>query len=221
VLINPSFETSGAWRVSGRAYIDGRRAFDGGWAAFFGGYDRANDFMAQTVTVPSWAETGALYFATNMGSLDSMSLGFDRLRISVFDQGTNFLADGSIWNNSSRDVWRTWRMPVDNVIRYRGQTMTVAMLGTTDSSLFTSWWVDRVWLVFGCGDTPAMAAAEANAVLDASASPPAVGTIHDHPSQLSAATVEDVASRWRSAGSDGQPILASGDASAVRAVMSR
>jgi hypothetical protein len=156
--VNPSFETGTApWAFLGLAYRDTRQASHGLYSAFFGGYNNANDFVAQSVIVPPWAETAALHLDWRMASLDSLDTGWDRLRIAVFDPSTNFLTDNKIWNNGTRNAWVSWRIPVGNVAPYRDQTMTVAFGAQTDFSDYTSWWVDSVWLVFACGSAPAEA----------------------------------------------------------------
>jgi subtilisin family serine protease len=158
LLVNPSFETGTApWAFLGSAYRDTRQASHGLYSAFFGGHNNANDFVAQSVIVPPWAETAALHLDWRMASLDSLDTGWDRLRIAVFDPSTNFLTDNKIWNNGTRNAWVSWRIPVGNVAPYRDQTMTVAFGAQTDFSDYTSWWVDNVWLVFACGSAPAEA----------------------------------------------------------------
>jgi hypothetical protein len=159
LLVNPSFEAGTApWTLRGLAYRDTRQAFDGSYSMFLGGYNNANDFFAQSVIVPTWAETATLYFTTAMFSQDSTLGRYDGLVAAVFDPSARFLADGIIWNNSVRGQWTAWRMPIGDVRALRGAIVTPAFQASTDGSLYTSWWVDRVWLVFACGSTPAQSA---------------------------------------------------------------
>ena len=53
------------WQTLGSPYRSSSRAYDGIWSMVEGGYNDSQDAIAQVnVAVPSWAETGAVYFAS-------------------------------------------------------------------------------------------------------------------------------------------------------------
>ena len=151
-LSNPSFEASVApWSVTGLAQRSTSYAVDGVYSMRFGNYNNANDQVAQTVVVPTWAETAAVYFSWIMFSSDSTTTQYDALIVGVFDQRGILIASGSIWNTNSRGAWYASRLVISNIAAYRGESLVLAIGGFTDSTLSTRWYVDLVWLVFACG----------------------------------------------------------------------
>lgn len=168
-LTNPSFETGVApWATLGSPYRTSLRAIDGAYSMRLG----ADDAIAQTVMVPTWSETAAIYFADYMVSADSSVTAYDYLGVGVFDQADNLIASGFIPNNDTRDSWILFRLPVSNIAAYRGQPMSVMFAGFNDSLYPTTWYVDNVWFVFACGSTTASLGAGSMAELEAAASLP-------------------------------------------------
>jgi hypothetical protein len=155
-VINPSFESGFAnWSTVGYPlWVDGF-AIDGTHSMLLGDYDNAEDLLVQFINVPSWAETAAVYASWYMTSTDTPYYPTDALQISVFDSGANFLEDYFVWNTSTRNQWFYTRQTVPNISAYRNTTISVTLGAITDSSLPTGWYVDKIWLVFACGSTPA------------------------------------------------------------------
>jgi hypothetical protein len=155
-VINPSFESGFSnWSALGYPLWINGVAIDGTHSMLLGGYNYANDLLAQFMVVPSWAETAAVYASWDMTSTDTPYYPTDALQIAIFDSGTNFLEDYFVWNTSPRGLWYYTRQPIPNIAAYRGTSISVALGAITDYSYPTGWYVDNVWVVFACGVTPA------------------------------------------------------------------
>lgn len=99
-----------------------------------------------------WAENAAVYFAWRMHSNDSAYLAWDKFAIEVYDEYDNRIAFSEVFNNDPRqNAWYTARLPISSISNYKGQNISVWIGAATDGSLYTYWWVDKVWLSFGCG----------------------------------------------------------------------
>lgn len=151
-VVNPSFEEGFAgWDVYGFASLTRAAAVDGQYSVDLGGYNNSRDAVAQDVIVPDWAQTAALYASWYMLTTDP--LVDDALALSVFDSNSNVINRSWVWNDAPQGAWYYTRTGVPNVQNYRGQALRVLISGFTDSSYPTSWYVDQVWLVFGCGSS--------------------------------------------------------------------
>lgn len=137
--------------MSGVPYRTTNAARTGAYSFYMGGRNYAYDAVGQTVVVPTWAESAALYFSSLMYSYDSPTIAYDYLAVAVGSSGT-VLASGYIWNNGARGGWIDWRLPtISNVRPYRGGTLDVVILAYTDFSYYTWWYVDEVQFRFACG----------------------------------------------------------------------
>lgn len=154
VLANPSFETGIApWSLLFDVWRSSLYSFDGLYSVGFGGLNSDAGQISQTQYVPSWTNTGAVYFTWLMYSTDSLLFPFDGLVVSVFDPSNNMIASTIIDNTDVRGSWEPQRLVIPNAQAYADQPLSVAIAGFTDSSYPTTWYVDKVWMVFACGST--------------------------------------------------------------------
>ena len=147
-LVNGGFESGATgWAQSDAAIISstssGTRARTGTWSAWLGGYDGANDQVAQTVTIPSSGAT--LRWAWQLSSSEPAStVAYDQLHARVYSTGGALLGTvRSRSNTSSRDVWLTESASLSS---WAGQTVSLRFVGTTDGSYASSFFVDDVSL---------------------------------------------------------------------------
>jgi hypothetical protein len=90
-------------------------------------------------------------FAWAMYSTDSTSYSYDYLYARVYTQANTILAYGYLTNTATRNIWFASSIANIDVTSRRGQTIRLAFDATTDSSYYTTWFVDHVWLTFFCG----------------------------------------------------------------------
>jgi hypothetical protein len=112
--------------------------------AWLGGYDRANDVLSQSVTIPASTSslTLSFYFAVFTAETTTGS-EFDTMNVAlVTPQQTYQLAHFS--NLSAISSWTRFTTVVPSTLA--GQTATLRFKATTDGSLATSFYVDTVSL---------------------------------------------------------------------------
>ncbi len=134
------------------------KPFAGLWAAWFGGYNNAEDALITTYTIPCRpADAGRpgdligaeLRFVWGMTSRDVTSFVTDILGFGLVDEVSNEVEIiTAVDNTAPRNAWRERRVVVSPLlVRRPGWTaarFTIAAL--TDGSLPTSWFVDNVSL---------------------------------------------------------------------------
>ena len=147
-LVNGGFESGGTgWAQSDPAIISstssGTRARTGTWSAWLGGYNGANEQIAQTVTIPSGGAT--LTYSWQLSSSEPAStVAYDLLHARVHStSGTLLGTVRSRSNTSSRNVWLTESASLS---AWAGQTVSLRFVATTDGSYASSFFVDDVSL---------------------------------------------------------------------------
>ena len=144
-LVNGGFESGATgWTQSDPAIIGTTgRVRSGSWAAWLGGYNGADDQLAQTVTIPSGGAT--LAWAWQLSSSEPASTrAYDLLRTRVHSTSGALL--GTVLtrsNTSTRNVWATEHV---DLTPWAGQTVSLRFVATTDSSYASSFFVDDVSL---------------------------------------------------------------------------
>jgi hypothetical protein len=147
-LVNGGFESGATgWSQSDPAIISttssGSRARTGSWSAWLGGYNGANEQLAQTVTVPSGGAT--LSWAWQLSSSEPAGTrAYDLLHARVHSTSGALL--GTLLtrsNTSSRGVWLGERASLGP---WAGRTVSVRFVATNDSSYASSFFVDDVSL---------------------------------------------------------------------------
>ncbi|GAA5530669.1 DUF1986 domain-containing protein [Herpetosiphon gulosus] len=143
-LQNGGFESSANWVQSstgGYAVISTTRPRSGSYSAFLGGYNSGTDNIYQSVTVPS---NGVLRYYWYMSTQESGSTVYDRLYVRLYNSSGSLITTLRTWSNASTK--NTWTLDTISLSAYAGQTVRVQFVGTTDSSLTTSFFVDDVTL---------------------------------------------------------------------------
>ena len=112
----------------------------GSYYAWLNGYGTTTtDTLSQTVAVPSGKSSATLSFHLKVSSAETTTTSaYDTLKVQAVSGGvTTTLATYSNLNKGSSYVQRSL-----NLNSYIGKTVTVKFLGTEDSSLATSFFVD-------------------------------------------------------------------------------
>jgi hypothetical protein len=131
------------------------------YSLYLGGYNSANDLVAQGVVVPAWAETGTLTFNWTAYSDELLAFPFDVMAAQVLvavggDTSNPYqLTATTLDNRNSTRSWyaRTSRFSVPSFVR--GQVGALYFGAVTDASRASSFWIDDVSLTFACGNAAA------------------------------------------------------------------
>jgi len=152
VLLEPGFETDENWMVGlGNPSRTSDNAFSGSYSTWFCGTNSDEDSLHQYVTVPDWAETGAVYFAWYMVSEDSLSFCYDKFTLKIWDMYGGIVRMPVICSYFDRNQWTVHRASLGNVTALRGHPLDVVLRAQTNATLPTGWYIDDVRLVFACG----------------------------------------------------------------------
>jgi hypothetical protein len=145
---NPGFENGSAnpapW-VATANVIDNttsQPARSGAWKAWLNGYGTTfTDTLRQTVTIPANASSATLTFYLKVTTAETTTtVAYDTLRLQIRNSSGTVLATLATYSNlnaSSGYVQRSF-----NLNSYRGQTVQIHFVGTEDSSLATSFFLD-------------------------------------------------------------------------------
>ncbi|MEP9411768.1 MAG: hypothetical protein HRF42_10275 [Candidatus Brocadia sp.] len=90
--------------------------------------------MYQSVTIPSNATKATLSFWYNITSDDSTTASNDFLNVSIQSSTGNYLSTAVILSNLNGSSLRDYRQINYDVTPYRGQTIRINFLATTNSS---------------------------------------------------------------------------------------
>jgi hypothetical protein len=103
------------------------------------GYDSANDYAGQQVTIPA---NGVLTYCWYMASNEDYPYPFDFLNVQLYTTDGTLLTTLKTYSNASeRNIW----MPESvNLASFAGQTVILRFECTTDESLPTAFWIDNV-----------------------------------------------------------------------------
>jgi Zn-dependent metalloprotease len=137
LFTNPGFESGATgWTASSGVITTdtGRAARTGSWKAWMDGYGASHtDTLSQAVTIPSGCHA-TLTFWLHIDTSESGGTAYDRLTVKA---GSTTLATYSNVNAATGYQQRTF-----DLSPYAGQTVTIGLTGTEDSSLQTSFVVD-------------------------------------------------------------------------------
>jgi subtilisin family serine protease len=144
-LVNGGFESgTTGWSQSDPAIIStSGRVRSGSWSAWLGGYNGANEQVAQTVTVPSGGAT--LRWAWQLSSSEPAGTrAYDLLHVRVHSSSGALL--GTVLSRSNTSARDTWAVESASLGSWAGQTVSLRFVATTDSSYASSFFVDDVTL---------------------------------------------------------------------------
>ena len=120
----------------------------GSWSAFLAGYDDAYDVIMQTVTIPDDAtQAGLSFYRLITTSESTISTPYDTMQVLVLDRydASNVLS--TLRTYSNLDASSGWiKSATFDLTQFRGQTVRIAFLASTDFSERTSFYIDDVTL---------------------------------------------------------------------------
>jgi hypothetical protein len=103
--------------------------------------------MYQTVTIPSGATSATLSFWYNITSDETSSTAYDFLKVTIQNSAGNYLATVAALSNLNKSSLGNYNKKTFDVTLYKGQTIRVHFLASTDSSLYTVLRIDDVSLM--------------------------------------------------------------------------
>lgn len=155
-ITNSSFSsgTSG-WTLVGDFWADTNFSnyhTSPGYAA--GGVDSAGlpknsalGWMYQAVAIPSGATSATLSFWYNITSEETGSTAYDVLNVTIQNSAGNYLATVAVLSNLNKSSLGSYNKVTFDVTSYKGQTIRVHYLASTDSSVYTVFRIDDVSLM--------------------------------------------------------------------------
>nr|MBA3530320.1 S8 family serine peptidase [Ardenticatenales bacterium] len=145
-LKNGGFESGATdWTQSPSGIISsstttGNKVRTGSYSAWLGGYNSANEYVEQTLTVPSTGNTLTYYW--QMTSSESTTTAYDYMYVRVYNTSGTLLATlRSRSNTAARNAWYADSLSLS---AYAGQTIKLRFAATTDSSVISSFYVDDI-----------------------------------------------------------------------------
>jgi Zn-dependent metalloprotease len=148
-VVNGGFEsgTTGWTGTTGAiGAFTGQAAYEGTRFAWLGGNGRTTtETINQAVTIPAAATAASLSFALHIDTAETGSTVYDRLAVQVKNSAGTVLATLATYTNTTPASG--FQIRTFNMLPYKGQTVTLSFKMTEDSSLQTSFVVDKVSLV--------------------------------------------------------------------------
>jgi hypothetical protein len=148
VISNGGFENgTSPWVESskgGYELIDTTQPHSGSYSADLCGDNSCSDSIYQQVTVPSTASSAQLSYYWYLSTQETSSKAYDYLYVRIRSaSGSTLTTVQTITNGSTADSWQSASYTV-NLSSYRGQTIQVAFVATTDSQEPSEFFVDDV-----------------------------------------------------------------------------
>jgi len=123
----------------------GQTAYEGTRFAWLGGNGTtATESLYQTVTIPSTATSANFSFALHIDTAESGTTAYDKLVVTVKNSSGTTL--GTLATYSNANAASGYQIRTFNLLAYKGQTVRLHFNMTEDSSLQTSFVVDKVSL---------------------------------------------------------------------------
>jgi len=146
LLGNPGFESGNTIWTSTAGVVDGTTGGSaprtGTFKAWLDGYGTTHtDSSFQTVTIPAGACTATFSFWLKITTAETTTTtAFDKLTVTVRNTAGTVLATLATYSNLNKGT--VYAQKSFDVSAFKGQTVRVEFLGTEDSSLQTSFFVD-------------------------------------------------------------------------------
>ena len=144
IVLNPGLESGAVNWGANTGVITNNAALAqaGSWLAWLNGYGaRSKEGLYQTVTIPPSACAASLSFWLKVSTQETTTRrAYDKLTVSLKNASGNTLTTLGAYSNleaTSGYIEKTF-----NLLAYRGQTVTLYLQGTEDSSLATSFFAD-------------------------------------------------------------------------------
>lgn len=150
LLLNPGFESGAVNWTATAGVIDNTAgiARTGSFAAFLDGFGTTHtDSVFQQVTIPSTSTAAQLcYFLRITTAETSTTTQFDKLSVQLRNSANTVLTTLGTFSNLSAGAFSAYKQVCHNVGSFAGQTVRPFFLGTEDSSLQTSFFIDDTTL---------------------------------------------------------------------------
>ena len=147
-MVNGGFESgTTGWAGSTGAIgaFAGQSAYEGTRFAWLGGNgSTSSETLTQSVAIPATATTASLTFALHIDTAETGSTVYDRLVVTVKNSAGSVLRTLSTYSNVNKAAG--YQIRSFDLIAYKGQTVTLSFAMNEDSSLQTSFVVDKVSL---------------------------------------------------------------------------
>ena len=124
------------------------------WSAWLGGYNKADDQVYQTFSVPSWARSARLQFYLYVESEDvdwPCDFFYGKLKTTSGSTLQSFFQADNTWKGPN---WRLITQDWNDFTAHAGQQRRLFFQGTTDASYSTNFFVDDVSLMVYSGSLP-------------------------------------------------------------------
>ncbi|NHZ43230.1 M4 family metallopeptidase [Massilia aquatica] len=148
-VVNGGFESgTTGWAGSTGAIgtFSGQSAYEGARYAWLGGNGTTStETLTQSVAIPSTATSAALSFALHIDTAETENVAYDRLTVTVRNTAGSVLGTLATYTNLNKASG--YQVRTFNLLPYKGQTVTLSFAAREDSSLQTSFVVDKVSLV--------------------------------------------------------------------------
>ena len=148
-IVNGGFESSttgwaGTTGVIGA--FSGQTAYEGTRFAWLGGNgSAATETLTQAVAIPSTSTSASLSFALHIDTAETGTTAYDKLVVSVKNSSGTTLGTLATYSNVNKAAG--YQLRTFDLSAYKGQTVTISFAMTEDSSLQTSFVVDKVSLM--------------------------------------------------------------------------
>jgi hypothetical protein len=154
-LLNPGFESG---RVNWTEYSSGgypiitnstsNPPHSGSWYAWEGGYNNATEYIYQDVTIPSNATQAYVQFWYRITTNEtSTTTCYDSMKVEVRRPSDNALLATLLTLCNYHRTSSYVQSSQLNVLNFKGQTIRLRFITTTDSSLPTNFFIDDVALM--------------------------------------------------------------------------
>ncbi|HEY7340568.1 MAG TPA: protease pro-enzyme activation domain-containing protein [Ktedonobacterales bacterium] len=151
MLVNNGFESGQSpWSESssgGYQIVDPTNPHTGSYSAYLCGYNRCSDAIWQSVALPSSTTKVVLSYWVYIDTAESGSTCYDYFRVRLRTSTGATISTVSTKCNANASGWTQYTFDVTSTLSsYKGKTIQVYFLGTTDSSLISDFFVDDVQL---------------------------------------------------------------------------
>jgi hypothetical protein len=109
--------------------------------------NNASGTMYQMVTIPSNATAATLSLYYNITSNETGYNPYDILNVTIQNSTGNYLATVAVLSNTDKDSLKVYSKKTFDATPYKGQTIRIHFLATTNSSNYTTFRIDEVSLI--------------------------------------------------------------------------
>lgn len=145
LLLNPGFESGAAnWTATAGVINTGTNTHSGSGFAWLDGYGTTHtDSLFQQVTIPSTSTAAKLCYWLRITTAETTTTTqFDKLQVQLRNSSNTVLTTLATFSNLNAGAFSAYTQVCNNVGSFAGQTVRPFFLGTEDSSLQTSFFID-------------------------------------------------------------------------------